>query len=180
MESTETWSEKRKQIAEHIERHGVDRHREWGIVRQLVNTDYKPHKAFLRFYEEHIGPISAVDSIVEAGPGIGTLASVIYASGFKGKYTSFDFPEMQTIQQYALGGYDVEYVNTVDELPKAAGLFIASFSVEEMPAELRFNLMDRASGYGSHLLQFNGPIRIFFSLVDRHKGWLNSGNKWAR
>lgn len=176
----DNWQEKRAAIRRKIDTCGVGSHMSWGVIVQSINVDPRPHMDFVNYYEDIVQPFSSVESIVEAGPGIGTLAKMIFESGFKGRYTSFDFPEMQEIQRYALGGYDVEYINDVDDMPQDAGLFISSFSVEEMPQKLRECLLSKAVEYKSHLLRFNGSTSKLAPLASCVTAWQMRKNWWAR
>ena len=89
--------------------------------------------------------------IVEFGGGYGAMAKIIHHLGFSGIYTLIDFPEFLLLQEYYLSshGIDAEYVT-----PQASNsifgepdLFIALFSLSEMPTGSRLALIPPAKSY---------------------------------
>lgn len=93
-----------------------------------------------------------ISSIIEFGAGIGEMTDVIYKLGYKGSYNIYDFPELHAIQRYhheQLGYKEISYI-TEDGLksamemdwPAKIDLGIATFSITEMPMDLRKRLLD--------------------------------------
>ena len=82
--------------------------------------------------EEKIGPVIEFDSIYEIGPGNGSFYRAVQERGFKGTYYICDIPWMQ--KALAAGGVEATWV---DRAPKNVGLFIAHYSLSEIPIEFR-------------------------------------------
>lgn len=95
-------------------------------------------------------------SIVEVGAGYGNMCSVIHSLGFKGKYTIFDFEEMHKLQRFYLernGIYGVNYVTEVDQL-ESADLVIGTWSISEIPLELREQILNKLWGTPNWLIAY--------------------------
>lgn len=94
-----------------------------------------------------IDRVEGLGSIIEFGAGIGEMTDVIYKLGFKGSYTIYDFPELHTIQSYhhgQLGLKDVTYLTEEHldgDVPLKYDLGVATFSITEMPMDLRLKLL---------------------------------------
>lgn len=89
--------------------------------------------------------IARYKSIVEIGAGYGDMCDVIHKMGFTGKYTIYDFPEVQRVQKYYLENNnikDVNYISEPDQL-ETADLIIGTWSISEIPMELREKIMSR-------------------------------------
>ncbi len=89
--------------------------------------------------------------IVELGGGYGAMAKIIHNLGFSGVYTLVDFPEFLLLQEYYLSshGIDAEYVTpqAASFLSGSPDLFIALFSLSEMPTGGRLALVPSAASY---------------------------------
>lgn len=107
--------------------------------------------------------LASLQHIVELGGGIGEMTDVCYHLGFKGQYTTFDFPEVSAIQQYhheALGlSKDVlGYVHEPSNLPTKADLAIATFSLTEMPFGLRAQILEQLEHVPNWLIMYSRNI----------------------
>lgn len=82
--------------------------------------------------------------ILEIGGGYGDMCSVVHDMGFEGEYTIFDFPEIQQLQEYYLTKNDInaKFVSEWEELEQY-DLVIATWSLSEIPLELRENIMSK-------------------------------------
>jgi hypothetical protein len=91
----------------------------------------------------------SLESIFEFGGGYGNLARLVIKSGFKGRYTIFDFQLMGALQKYYLSRSistadkinTFKFISNIDDnsLNMVGGnfLFIATWSMSESPIELR-------------------------------------------
>lgn len=133
---------------------------------ELINTPYKqllneptvwnpPHSSLypcsnnritqvyhLYNYEKYTkNLVESFDNIIEFGGGYGCLCDVIHKKGFKGNYTIFDFPELNTIQEKYLklcGVPNVEVTSDVSVFKtKKNTLFISTFAISEAPFSVR-------------------------------------------
>jgi hypothetical protein len=97
--------------------------------------------------------VSGYKSIIELGGGYGDMATLISRLGFNGTYTIFDFPELGKLQEYYLGmeGVKANFISDIDNLPEAE-LVIATWSLSEMPWDLRADLLKRLSGAKAFLI----------------------------
>lgn len=99
-------------------------------------------------------------NIVELGAGIGDMADVVYKLGFEGRYNIFDFPEVSRIQKWyhdQIGHTNITYTHDVNELD-VADLCIATWSLTEMPFDLRDQLLDRIGKTKSWLIAYSENI----------------------
>jgi len=91
--------------------------------------------------------------ILEIGAGIGEMADVIKELGFSGTYDIYDFPELHQIQMYHHEslGMDLSKMGYLDKPEDISGeydLVIATFSITEMPMELRDTLLAKIKTKG--------------------------------
>lgn len=104
--------------------------------------------------------LEKMDTIVELGAGIGDMADVIYKLGFKGTYIIYDFPEIGGIQKWyhnELGLSKVVHTSNLDDLVDA-DLLIATWSLTEMPFDLRSEIVKRVKGTKRWLLAYSNMI----------------------
>ena len=116
--------------------------------------------------------LQKMDKIVELGAGIGDMADVIYKLGFKGEYTIFDFPEIHNIQRWyhtKLGHKNISYVSNFEELNEA-DLCIATWSLTEMPLDLRDQIMHKIGNTKNYLIAYSNMIFNF----DNHDYIMNN------
>lgn len=115
-------------------------------------------------------------SIVEIGGGYGDMCSVVHDMGFKGKYTIYDFPEVQKIQDYYLKSQDINanFVSDPANLEEA-DLVIATWSLSEIPIDFRDQIMAKIGNSKNWLVMFQAKI---FGTIDnstyfkeKFKGW---------
>jgi hypothetical protein len=104
--------------------------------------------------------LAEMDTIVELGAGIGDLADVIYKLGFKGKYIIYDFPEVGQIQKWyhdQLGHKNIVHTDNLEDLENA-DLCIATWSLTEMPLELREEIMKKIGDSKNWLIAYSDNI----------------------
>ena len=137
-------------------------------------------QAFAHLYLNNIsiGELMCMDTIVELGGGVGDMADVIYKLGFKGKYIIYDFPELGKIQKWyhdELGLTNVVHTDKIDDLVDA-DLCIATWSLTEMPMDLRDQIVDKIGNtknwliaYSNEIFGFDNDKYIRENLVPRFK-----------
>jgi hypothetical protein len=110
-------------------------------------------------------------SVVEIGGGYGDMCSVIHSLGFEGKYTIFDFPEIQGIQKYYLERQDIHanFVTKPEEL-EPADLVIATWSLSEIPFDLRSRIVDSIYDSQDWMILFQDRI---FGSIQNNKQWFS-------
>lgn len=93
--------------------------------------------------------ISQLDTIVEFGGGYGAMALLCHRLGFEGKYIIYDLPEFSLLQEYYLSQFgllaSVEW--NPKRQPKGVDLFMAMYSLSEVPLLERAELRVRAKSY---------------------------------
>ena len=82
--------------------------------------------------EKKVGSILELDSVYEIGPGNGAFYRAVQERGFKGTYYICDIPWMQ--KALVAGGVKAIWAN---QAPKNVGLFVAHYSLSEIPIEFR-------------------------------------------
>lgn len=96
------------------------------------------HRYHLHMFEKFTQTkISSLNSIVELGGGYGNMARLCHKLGFMGKYNIIDLPEFQVLQKYYLTHHACN-VNWDVDLTQEFDLFIATWSLSEIPMEDRF------------------------------------------
>ena len=105
----------------------------------------------LTFEQQMHKSIIDYDHIVEFGAGIGETARMILDRGFKGSYTILDLPQIGKISQYYTEGKtklvtDINDLETEDHDPDRS-LFIATWSLSEVPESLRWKIAAKIKGY---------------------------------
>jgi hypothetical protein len=104
--------------------------------------------------------LEKMDTIVELGAGIGDLADIVYKLGFKGKYIIYDFPEVGRIQKWyhdQLGHTNVVHTDNLDDLVDA-DLMIATWSLTEMPLDLRDEVVKRIKNTKRWVIAYSNLI----------------------
>ncbi len=109
------------------------------------------HQAYhLAQWERAAGKrIEQLDTIVEFGGGYGAMALLCRRMGFEGKYIIYDLPEFSLLQEYYLSQFGmldkVEWNPT--QKPQNVDLFMALYSLSEVPLDKRPGLMVKANSY---------------------------------
>ena len=86
--------------------------------------------------------LDTLDEILEIGPGYGALAALIFRQGFMGTYYSYDFVEMQRLQEHYLGkSKRLNFCKTPVDCPINPDLFIGIHSFSEMEVYERDGLL---------------------------------------
>jgi hypothetical protein len=104
--------------------------------------------------------LSKMDTIVELGGGIGEMTDIIYKLGFKGKYILYDFPEVGQLQAWyhkQLGYDNVVHTSDLNDLVNA-DLCIATWSLTEMPLDLRDEVMAKIGDTKNWLVAYSNQI----------------------
>lgn len=100
--------------------------------------------------------------IVEIGAGIGDMADIIHKLGFQGEYIIYDFAEISQIQRWyhrELGLKNIQYVSRVEDLiSDPADLAIATWSLTEMPIDLRDQITQKLKGSKNWLVAYSNTI----------------------
>jgi len=117
----------------------------------------------------------ATTFVLEFGGGYGGLCRLVHRLGFRGRYVIFDLPELGALQRFYLGHAPVPVstpddarpqagvvtVSAVDELatilktrPPGIGLFIATWSLGEVPLALRDRVFPLVTGFDAFLLGY--------------------------
>jgi hypothetical protein len=87
--------------------------------------------------------------IVEFGGGYGAMAYLIHKLGFDGEYTIYDLPEFELLQDYYLWNAGKIKVKHSKSSNKIADLYIACYSLSEVPTDERLSILshDLADNY---------------------------------
>ena len=107
-----------------------------------------------------------MESIIELGAGIGEMADVIFQSHASPEYYIYDFPELlqlQKIHHDLLGPERIDpekmnYCSEVEDLPQDADLVIATFSITEMPYDLRKQILEQIGKAKNWLIMYSDTI----------------------
>ena len=103
--------------------------------------------------------LSGMKKIIEIGAGSGDMADIIYKLGFTGEYYIYDFPELMKVHEWyhTQLGHKVNYINDYNDLPKA-DLCIATWSLTEMPIELRDNILSNIKDTSNWIVCYSNKI----------------------
>lgn len=104
--------------------------------------------------------IRSMKTIVELGGGVGDLCDTVYRLGFTGDYYIYDFPEISKLQEYHLttaGHENVKFINSTDSLV-AGDLVIATWSLTEMPLDLRDVVVDKLKNSKDWIVAYSNKI----------------------
>lgn len=122
----------------------------------------------------HINP-TELRWVFEFGGGYGAMCHVMHRLGFKGNYALADFPEFLLLQEYYLSQHNIEAEYPPVPLPGGpgrVGLFIALFSMSEVPIQVREKTVERVEAE-SYLFAYHPTwdgvdnIKWFKSVQDR-------------
>jgi hypothetical protein len=100
------------------------------------------------------------DTIVELGAGIGEVPRLILDRGFAGRYYIIDFPEVAKISSFYLDNRAI-FVDNIDQIcdiDSTKTLFIATWSLSEVPIEYRNHIGNKLLGCDS-LIAFQGKFK---------------------
>jgi hypothetical protein len=107
---------------------------------------------------------TGVDHVVEIGGGYGNFCRIVRNIGYRGRYQIADLPQIQELQRYFLAevGCSAELMPLDMELlePDGKSILIATFSVNEMPLDVRRKLEPHYWRYDylffAHNYEFSG------------------------
>jgi len=133
----------------------------------------------IHLISERFGSVNNFDHIVDIGGGYGNLCKMVFDLGFEGKYTIYDFPEVNEVQKKFLDNTcptkNIEYKQLQDDWNiKDNSLLIATYSMSEMPIKDReiisSNLEKFKSIFVIYQKAFSGMQNkeYFNSLVENH------------
>ena len=147
------------------------------------------HAYYLNFVKKHLGffiPDNDIDHILELGGGYGNFCRLACTFGYSGRYIIADLPEMHSMQRHYLS-YSLplhmkkntpEFRALEDKeiLPEArTSLFLATFSLSEMPLEKRLEIEKYYKMFGYIFIAFNRS----FGAVDNCKYFEELKNRIA-
>ncbi|MBV8898436.1 MAG: hypothetical protein JO051_18110 [Acidobacteriaceae bacterium] len=124
------------------------------------------HQAYhlCRFEMETGLTIRDFDLIVEFGGGYGEMRRIVDRLGFAGRYIIFDLPELNALQQFFFSTNAVPSTVTVSDVQAVAAvleseaksrkLFIATWSFDEIPLELRESWGGLLAGFDAFLIAY--------------------------
>lgn len=130
-----------------------------------------------KFYEKADTSMKDVDFIFEVGGGYGNLCRIIHKLGFKGKYIIFDMPVFSFLQKFYLksaglsivknitnnnehGIYlinnekSIEKIKALYTFEKNKSLFLATWSLSEMPLNIRSLFSNIFSKFGYFIIGY--------------------------
>jgi hypothetical protein len=164
------------------------------------------HAAHLARFEESSGRrVDRMEMVWEFGGGYGGMCRILHQLGFDRRYLIFDLPEMTALQAYFLRSLGLPFVGAADfaagrpgiflasdlgEVGRlvsptgstpAQSLFIATWSLSEVPPALRARVLSLAAGFGSYLVAYQrgfGSVENQ-SFFERWAG-LRSDVSWQR
>lgn len=116
--------------------------------------------------------LEKMDTIVELGAGLGEMCDIIHKLGFKGKYIIFDLPEVSAMQKWyhdKLGYKNITYTSDISDLPVDSDLCVATWSLTEMPIDLRNNIIEQIKDTKNWLVGYSTQI---FNI--NNKDWIDS------
>jgi hypothetical protein len=155
---------------------------------ELTNDGYLSrnliHQAYhIQQWEEATGKrINQLDTIVEFGGGYGAMALLCHRLGFDGKYIIYDLPEFALLQEYYLSHFGI--LHKVEwnpkRKPKNVDLFMALYSMSEMPLDERIPLVPQAKSY---LFLYSGVWQgwdnvSFFQRAVPELAWHGEAMQW--
>lgn len=91
--------------------------------------------------------VADLSTIVEFGGGYGAMALLCHRLGFRGRYVIYDLPEFSLLQQWYLEQHGVKAEWNPKRKPKGVDLFMALYSLSEVPFEDRPKFEIEASSY---------------------------------
>ena len=152
----------------------------WQDLRtSATQTHHAYHLA--RLEEKTATSVSDMDYVCEFGGGYGGMCRLMHNLGFNGKYVIFDLPEFSALQRYFLTAlkftvspiHDSKTVVTgavcISDLEQfrelligAAGksnpLFIATWSISEVPVNLRASILPLISSFKTVLIAYQNQF----------------------
>lgn len=123
----------------------------WNNTKLLGNTIH--HAYHLKQLEDKIGKtIEGFDSILEFGSGYGSMSRVCRGAGFKGRYITVDFPELNYLANLFSPGN--EQYERLEDVPKNHyDLVISTWTISETNPVVRKQLIEGIS-YNHCLIAF--------------------------
>jgi hypothetical protein len=119
------------------------------------------------------------DCILEFGAGYGEMRRIVHELGFGGRYMLFDLPEQNALQRYYLSTHGNPPTMTASDLdsvrawlewepPDGHKLFIATWSLDETPMEVRERWANLLDGFDAFLIAYQAEFagidnRAFFA-----------------
>jgi len=149
-----------------------------------------------RLEEKTATSVNGMDYVCEFGGGYGGMCRLMYNLGFNGKYVIFDLPEFSALQRYFLTtlkftvspihdsktvAKGVVCISDLEQFRKlligAAGksnpLFIATWSISEVPVKLRASILPLISSFKTVLIAYQNQFEQTDN-VDFFRNWRES------
>lgn len=109
----------------------------------------------LKLWEDTTGQrVEDLRTIYEFGAGYGALALLAHRMGFRGEYYVYDLPEFVLLQRWFLDQHGIQVHHTTRR-PVNADLFVALYSISEVPLALRSDWLSTCQAQ-SYLLLYSG------------------------
>jgi hypothetical protein len=127
----------------------------------LVHNAYSLYFSYLKGYL----PIEDLDFVFEFGGGYGSMCRVFRQLGYKKRYLLHDLPTFSEIQKYylsSIGINDVDYTSDISEFSvkakqaKGIKLYIATWSMSEIPLDLRDIIVDAVKDFNYFIIVYTG------------------------
>jgi len=134
-----------------------------------------------RLEEKTASSVSGMDCVCEFGGGYGGMCRLMHNLGFNGKYVIFDLPEISALQRYFLKAlnFAVYHINDYKKVAKGIvclsdleqfkellidaadysnPLFIATWSISEVPVNLRTSILPLVSSFKTLLIAYQNKF----------------------
>jgi hypothetical protein len=125
------------------------------------------HQAYhlCRFETDTSRKIGDFDLVLEFGGGYGEMRRIVERVGFRGRYLIFDLPELNALQRFyfctnsgqptaTLSNVDAVRTELESEGPNARKLFIATWSLDETPLEMRQCWLNLLASFDAFLIAY--------------------------
>jgi len=116
-----------------------------------------------RFEDVTTTLVAEYPDVLEFGGGYGSMCRLLRRLGHRGRYQVFDLPGPAALQRYYLGqlGWSFESVTDLDALKPTdpGGLFIATWSLSEVPIAFRRRLLEKVRGFSGFLIAYQRQFK---------------------
>jgi hypothetical protein len=160
MAASPEWESRWKRIARYAYgtpgQDGITRHPIRNPIRYLpLDEETSPidvqHAYHLFAFEKMTGqPLAtATSQIIDIGAGFGNMCRVLRRAGFGGQYIAYDAPFMSRIQSKYIRSGTAEFLSSIDATYERSvrhsgkTAFLATWSISEMPLDLRNRIFPR-------------------------------------
>lgn len=140
------------------------------------------HAYHLAQFEEQMGcAVHEMDVVVEFGGGYGSMCRLLYNMGFRGQYLMFDLAHFSHLQRFflkasrhplvgaqdeapavdgiaCLSSFDALKVTLQSFAPQARKMFMATWSLSEVPVPLREKVLPLFNSFDTYLIGYQGSF----------------------